>query len=503
MNVIWFKRDLRIDDHRPLVEAARRGRCLPVYLVEPELWQQPDAARRHQDFILECLADLDRALRCRGQGLLLLEGDWQHSFERLRQHYGMTALYAHQETGNGWSFERDRNVRTWCRQQGIAFHEYPQFGVVRGLRQRDGWARRWEAFMAEPALAPPERLVPLVETQPPGDPFARVRSIDAAPCPGRQRGGLIRAEAVLEDFLERRGEAYRGGISSPLVAADACSRLSPHIAWGAISLRRIVQSARARRQVAREVGETRWAASLAQFDRRLHWHCHFIQKLEQRPAIEFNNVHSGFDGMRENDFDGERFAAWAAGRTGYPLIDACMRALIDEGWINFRMRAMLMSFAAYPLWLHWRQPALQLARLFTDYEPGIHYSQCQMQSGTTGINTLRIYNPVKQARDQDPDGEFVRRWIPQLEGVPGDWIFEPWRMSETDRRRYAAVAYPRPIIDHSEAARQAKARVTEFRRQPGFRAEAERVRQALGSRRPGERSRKPKRRSDDRQRSLF
>jgi len=507
VNVVWFKRDLRIDDHRALVEAARTGPCLPVYLVETDLWAQPDAARRHRDFIEESLVELDRALRRRGQGLLVLHGDALDCFERLRREYGMTALYAHEETGNGWSFARDRQVRGWCRQHAIALHEYPQFGVVRSLRQRDGWARRWESFMAESASDAPDRLHTVLDTPPPVNPFGGLKVSADAGCAGRQRGGLVRAEAVLADFLERRGQAYRGGISSPLIAAEACSRLSPHIAWGTISLRRVVTAARARRQLVRAAGETRWAASLTQFDRRLHWHCHFIQKLEQRPAIEFENVHSGFDGMRENDFDAERFQAWAEGRTGYPLIDACMRALHHDGWINFRMRAMLMSFAAYPLWLHWREPALHLARLFTDYEPGIHYSQCQMQSGTTGINTLRIYNPVKQARDQDPDGEFVRRWIPELEGVAGEWVFEPWRMSETDRRRTGASGYPRPdlaqpIIDHAAAAPHATQRVTEHRHRPGFGAEADRVRQDLGSRRPGERRRK-KPGVDRRQRSLL
>lgn len=502
LNVVWFKRDLRIDDHRPLVEAVRSGPCLPVYLVEPELWAQPDAARRHQDFIAESLVELDRALRGRGQGLLVLHGDALDCLERLRHDYGMSALYAHEETGNGWSFARDRRVRIWCRDHGIPFHERPQFGVVRGLKRRDGWARRWEAFMAEPAVDAPPRMHPVIETVLPDDPFGAVRTVGDAPCPGRQRGGLVRGEAVLAGFLDKRGELYRGGISSPLSAIEACSRLSPHIAWGTLSLRRIVQRARSRRQAAREAGQTRWATSLAQFDRRLHWHCHFIQKLEQRPSIEFRNLHSGFDGMREPDFDHERFAAWAAGRTGYPLVDACMRALAHDGWINFRMRAMLMSFAAYPLWLHWREPALHLARLFTDYEPGIHYSQCQMQSGTTGINTLRIYNPIKQARDQDPNGDFVRRWIPELEGVAGDWIFEPWRMSETDRRRSGAADYPRPIVDHAAAARQARQRVTETRRRPGFREQANRVRRDLGSRRPGER-RVTKAKIDRRQRSLF
>jgi deoxyribodipyrimidine photo-lyase len=507
LQLVWFTRDLRVDDHRALAEAAKAGPVLPVYIVEPELWRQPDASLRHQQFAAESLADLDTALRERGQGLWIERGELPEVFGRLHDRFGFSAIHAHEETGNGWTFERDERVRKWRRRRGIAFHEYRQFGVVRGLTDRNGWARRWEAFMAESPASVPERLATVAETVMPRKPFKNAPPFDTTPAPGRQHGGLESGREVLDDFLAQRGRAYRGGISSPLSAETACSRLSPHIAWGTLSLREIVQATRERIASAREAGEKRWASSLRQFDQRLHWHCHFIQKLEQRPAIEFENVHRGFDGMREGEFDGERYEAWAAGRTGYPLIDACMRWLGQGGWLNFRMRALVMSFAAYPLWLHWREPSLHLARMFTDYEPGIHYNQCQMQSGTTGINTLRIYNPVKQARDQDPDGTFVRRWVPELNGVPTEHIFEPWKMGDRQRREFGAEDYPEPIVDHVAAVREARKRIGEYRKRPGFRAQADRVQHELGSRRSGlpssGRRRSKKKDTDSAQRSLL
>ncbi len=507
IQLVWFKRDLRIVDHRPLAEAARRGPVLPVYAVEPDYWRQPDTSARHQLFLAESLATLDQALRGLGQGLRVERGEVVEVFARLHRRFGIAAVHAHQETGTDWTFARDRQVRGWCREQGIACREYRQFGVVRGLADRAGWAKQWEGFMAGPQVASPGQLPFVVETDSAAGAFDGVPAFDRRPTPGRQGGGIKAADETLGSFLESRGKAYRGGISSPLSAETVGSRLSPHIAYGTLGLRAIVQATRERIMRARETAELGWNGSLRQFDRRLHWHCHFIQKLEQRPDIEFRNMHRGFDGMREDEFDPAMFDAWAEGRTGYPLVDACMRFLIQNGWLNFRMRAMLMSFAGYHLWLHWREPALHLARLFTDYEPGIHFCQSQMQNGVTGINTLRIYNPVKQARDQDPDGVFVRRWVPELAGVPGAAIFEPWKLSKGDRQRHGAAGYPEPIIDHLAAVRFARERIAEVRKRPGFRAQADRVQHELGSRRAGlprtRRANKKKALERSPQRSLF
>lgn len=159
-----------------------------------------------------------------------------------------------------------------------------------------------------------------------------------------------------------------------------------------------------------------------------------MQKLESEPRIEFENMHRACNGLRDPIPDPHRLDAWRQGHTSVPFVDACMCALIHTGWINFRMRAMLMSFSAYPLWLHWRGPGLHLARVFTDYESGIHWSRVQMQSGTTGIDRLRIYNPVKQSQDQDPDGVFIRRWVPELAAVPDARIHSPWTMSRAESR---------------------------------------------------------------------
>ena len=494
--VVWFKRDLRVVDHAPLANAAAAGPVMAVYVIEPGYWQQPDTGARHWAFIRESLVELEQALATLGLPLHVLNDDLPQAFARLHAAQPFAAIHAHEETGNAWSYQRDRAVRQWARQTGVAFYETPQFGVVRGLPNRDAWAGHWERRMKAPTIA-----VPANPTAAPSlDPTLGLRlarcdwpvsglGFDQRDCPGRQIGGRQAGEALLTSFLSERGETYRQGMSSPLSAADVCSRLSAHIAYGTLSLREIVQTHRKRWLEAKaQAPQSRWARSLKSFESRLHWHCHFMQKLDDEPSIEWRNMHRGYDGLRdESHTDPERLTAWIEGRTGLPFVDACMRQLAHDGWINFRMRAMLVAVASYHLWMHWREPAQHLARLFTDYEPGIHYCQFQMQSGTTGINTLRIYNPVKQSRDQDPEGFYIRRWIPALANLPDEWIHEPWKLPSSLQRHYGVVLgqdYPLPVVDHEQAAREARARIKAHRASHDLAGESARVRRQHASRSP-------------------
>jgi len=305
--------------------------------------------------------------------------------------------------------------------------------------------------------------------------------------PGRtlQPAGERAAHATLRSFLDGRGHDYRRALSSPLSAAEGCSRLSPHLAFGTVSMRTVHQATEAAIAGSADRG---MAYALRGFAGRLRWHCHFMQKLEDEPAIEFRNFARACDGLREDSFDDTRFAAWCAGRTGYPMVDACMRSLLATGWLNFRMRAMLVSFASYHLWLHWRPTGLFLARQFLDFEPGIHWSQMQMQSGTTGINTLRIYSPTKQALDQDPQGAFIRRWVPELARVPLPWLARPWLMDAATQQAAGCRIgpdYPAPIVNEKQALQAARERLFGLRATPQARAEADAVQARHGSRRSG------------------
>ena len=420
MNIVWFKRDLRIQDNEALTQASLKGPVLPLYILEPELWQQADMSYRHYIFLIECLNNLDQELQKIGQKLIIKIGNAVDILSDIHRRHHINALCSHQETWNGWTYERDKAVKKWCKSNHVAWHEPTQNGVIRRLNNRNGWAENWHAQMIRSIISSPTYLQPISEethTMPSHKELGLNKDIASS---YRQKGGRHEGLKLLHSFLYHRGEHYTKEMSSPVTAFDSCSRLSAHIAFGTLSMREIFQHCERRYQDIKNIphhAQGKWPNALRSFSARLHWHCHFIQKLEDEPEIEFQNIHPAYNHLRQDSFNDTYFTAWKNGMTGYPMVDACMRALKATGWLNFRMRAMLMSFASYHLWLDWQKPALYLATLFTDYEPGIHYSQAQMQSGTTGINSIRIYNPIKQGIDHDPDGLFIRHWIPELRNI--------------------------------------------------------------------------------------
>ncbi len=482
--LVWFKRDLRIHDHAPLLAAQQQGDALALYVIEPEWLQSPECDPCHVDFALGCLTELRAALALLGLPLLVRAGSAVALLAQLHAELAFTHLLSHEETGSGWSYTRDLAVAAWCRKQQVQWQEFTQTGVVRRLRSRSGWAARWQARMDAPL-----HLL--------SGGFTAALAIDQAPLPTLQSLGLpahgktLQAAGekagrrALRSFLQLRGNGYRKALSSPLTAEDGCSRLSPHLAFGTLSLRTVHQAT----EVAiASTPDRAMAYALRGFAGRLRWHCHFMQKLEDQSGIEFHNVARVCDGLREDGFDEAHFAAWCEGRTGFPMVDACMRSLVATGWLNFRMRAMLVSFASYHLWLHWRRPGLFLARQFLDFEPGIHWSQMQMQSGTTGINTLRMYSPAKQARDQDPEGIFIRRWCPELARVPLPYLAEPWKMDISVQRMvncFIGSDYPAPIVDEKAAMKRAKDCLYGLRKTADAREEASAVQARHGSRKSG------------------
>jgi deoxyribodipyrimidine photo-lyase len=499
IQIVWFKRDLRTRDHEPLTRASALGPILPLYVVEPELWSQPDAAAQHWEYIAASLRELRDSLDVLGAPLLVRTGEVVSVLNRLVAALPgrIDRLWAYEETGNNWTYQRDKRVLAWARSAGIGVTEVPTNFVVRRLSSRDDWSAIARARMLQPILPPPTGLRPATKEN--GTPFAlgaipssSELGLAAQPSAGFHAAGERAARATLQSFLDTRCIGYEKRLSSPITAQDGCSRISAHLTYGTISLKEVL--ARTARTAGTPSPGPSKKFSLKAFSERLHWRSHFIQKLEDQPNLELRSYIAAFDRLRLDpkisELGAKRFEAWTTGNTGFPMVDACMRSLNETGWINFRMRAMLVSFASYDLWIDWRATAHYLARAFIDYEPGIHYPQIQMQSGTTGINTIRIYDPIKQGTDHDPNGDFVRRWIPELASVTDGSVHQPWLLHDTFWG--APVDYPAPIVNHAEAVAYAWAQIDTIKKAAQRSGVAAAINEQHGSRRPPPATRKPR-----------
>ena len=458
VDVVWFKRDLRARDHVPLLSASLSGRpVICLYILETERLEQDDTDPIHIQWELDCAADLSRTLNDSGAFLHYGLGDATEVLEAIHLEHGIERLLSHEETGNSWSYSRDISVSNFCKSSGIKWIEYPNNGVVRRLGNRDGWKRERDKRMRDSLSSPPifkegipfDGIVPELE-----DIGFTPRELSYRPEPG-ERAAIDR----LDSFLERDSKEYRWAISSPVLSIKHGSGLSPYFSSGSLSMRRAVQKTNLRidwirKNKSQVEGHGDWIKSLSSFRRRLAWRCHFIQKMEMKSDLDMVAQNPVIDRNMSRKMDIEKFTRWKSGKTGWPFLDACMRQLSSTGWINFRMRAMMMSAASYNLWLPWRETGSYLARQFIDYEPGIHWSQIGMQSGTTGINTIRAYSMTKQGRDQDPGGSYIRKWVPELSMVPTKFIHEPWKMPLELQESISCVigdSYPAPVVDEVES----------------------------------------------------
>ena len=455
INILWFKKDLRIHDNEALFEASKSFKLLPIYIIENDLWSQNSYSDRQWQFCKESLIDLNQDLKKLGQELIIRTGDVIETFEEISKSFKIMGIYSHQETGDYYTYKRDQKIRNWTIKHNIPWKEYLQFAVFRGKTNRDFWANNWKKHLEKkiPQIKIKLNTVNFRLGNIPNDDFFKFKEDK---CLGRLKGGRKEGLLRLEIFLKKDIYLYRKNISNPEKSKDNCSRLSPYITWGCLSIREIYKKVNFKNDINSKM-----------FKSRLAWHCHFIQKLESEPELEFKEFHSFFyDLRRKND----RFLKlWSEGNTGYPFLDACMRSLNHNGWLNFRMRAMLMSFASYNLWIPWQESGEMLAKKFVDYEPGIHWCQCQMQSGTTSINTNRIYNPVKQGKDHDPEGEFIRKWLPELKNVPNHFIHEPWLIVNYEEyKNLNKINYNNPIVDIKETSRSARKKLYKITQKEGY-----------------------------------
>jgi len=433
MKVLWWiKQDMRLFDNEVLVQArSSASKLLPVYFFEPSVIHGPDASVMHAQGKRQGLISLRKNLQYFGSDICILHDEIIPSLEKIKKEYAFDIIFSQEEIGLNHTFDRDKQVRIWCRDNNIRWIEVPYPGVQRGRSHiRDGYSERFQKYLNGSLLGIPVLRGALPKISLLNNTIPTLIELGYENSPEHIRSvGERSAQEVLDDFLSRRIHQYSGGISSMNSADTACSRLSIQLAYGTISLRAIMHASdvcyqEVRNNSGKDAQQIK--KSLRSFTSRLFWHSHFIQKLESEVVMEFHSQNKAYDDslpVVSGEELNQRLLAWKQGLTGFPYIDACIRYYNRYGWLNFRGRAMITSFAIHGLRIPWNIIMYELAKKMSDYIPGIHVPQIHMQAGLTGINTLRVYSPDKQMHEQDPHAVFIRSWVPELSGYEAEEIF--------------------------------------------------------------------------------
>jgi deoxyribodipyrimidine photo-lyase len=472
VNIVWLKRDLRTQDHVPLKLAE--DSALPyiiLFLYEPSLIEYPDTSDRHLQFCYHSVKQMNETLTKTNQSVTECHGEAIEIFTYFTSNYSVQNVFSYRESGIKLTWKRDKAIKKILDSKGINWQQSQRDNVLRGIKNRANWDKIWYQTMNQVALT---NTYSQKEEMTIDHPFTfpqEFKNILENYPNFFQPAGEKNGWKYLQSFVKDRGRNYNRHISKPTESRLSCGRISPYISWGNLSVKQASQFV---------VSNPNYRRNKRPFDgmlTRLKWHCHFIQKFEVECEYETDCLNPGYETMGYANKP-EFLEAWKNAKTGYPLVDACMRAVIETGWINFRMRAMLVSFLCFNLDNDWRKGVYHLAQQFLDYEPGIHYPQFQMQAGTTGINTVRMYNPIKQSQDNDPEGIFIKKWVPELRDFPDRFIHEPWKATAIDLIDCGITLgedYPHPIVDLKETAKVARAKIWGHRKTKEVRENKRRI----------------------------
>ena len=465
INIFWFKRDLRLLDNGPLNNAvSQKEKLLLIYCFEPSLKKNRHYSTKHWNFIRESINDLNIFLKNIDTHIHTYNKEITDVLKEIQEKFIVKKIFSHNETGLNVTFERDILLKEFCQNNSIQWEEEINNGVFRGLKNRKNWIKKWRDHMKSPVVLFKGEKNDFINIK-------KKQNFKVKDSKILQKGGVSSGIKYLDSFLDSRHTKYQNNISKPEASRTSCSRLSPYMSWGNISTRYAWQ--RAKEQI--QNGKSKF--QLNGFTSRLRWQAHFIQKFEMECQMEFRSVNKGYQNLVK-PINKKFISAWEKGKTGYPLVDASMRCVVETGYLNFRMRALLVSFLTHHLWQPWQSGVIHLARNFLDFEPGIHYSQFQMQAGETGINMIRIYNPTKNAKEHDKEGVFIKKWIPELKKIPTPLLFEPWKMSLIDQETYECKIgkdYPNPIVEISETYKYAASKLWSIKSDPKVKEESSRI----------------------------
>ncbi len=449
--IVWFRRDLRMYDHAPLDRAARRGAVIPVFIFDRALLHHPETAVARVAFMLECLRSLDQDLRDRGGRLILRQGDPVQVLPQLIRTMGADGIYAHIDFERIYGRVRDARLNQVLAQEGLKIRWFEPAATTPDLIPYAEYRQLWYSHMEADLIPAPGRIQVPADVS--SDPLPTLADLglkaDEKPIPP---AGTQAARKFLQDFWEEKSDRYYWQLSYP--GARATTGLSPHIKFGAISIRECYKTVQ---RLAPAI-DRRVQLSRQQLIARMRWGSGFAQRFRYLPQLEVRSLYTVFD-QDGWEFDEDLYQAWQAGMTGFPIVDAAARCLqATGGWLelNFRSRALYSSFLSNLMGMDWRWGALHFMRHLIDGDCPIDHYQWAMQAGVTHCldkTWTRIYNPEQVAIDRcDPEGLFIKRWLPELAAVPPALLGNPPRVN----------GYPAPILDYKTARRR---RVKQLERQ--------------------------------------
>ena len=451
MSVIihWFRRDLRVEDNTSLFRAARDADgVLPLFVLDDHYAQDPNLGPARFRFLRESLEDLSRSLAYLGSRLVVRSGPASIALPDLVARVGASAVYANLEIGP-YPERRDRETRDALEAIGAKLVLFPDALLVepdvtvadsgKPYTVYGAYFRSWTAAEKSPVLPAPDRLEgPSVR----GIELEKVTTWnDLTPDPESLPGGETEAHEVLSAFVSGPLETY--AIDRDFPGRDGTSKLSPHLHFGTISPRTILAG----------VSGARVRAGARKFVAELAWREFFHHLLFHFPSVATESFRPEFRELPWSTDEGA-FFTWRTGRTGFPFVDAGMRQLARSHWMHNRARMAVASFLTKDLHLDWRLGEKWFEHELADADLASNNGGWQWVAGTgaDAAPYFRILNPVLQSKRFDPDGDYIRRFVPELQRVPRERIHEPWTMTPSEQREAGCeigADYPAPIVDHA------------------------------------------------------
>ncbi|MDH4069429.1 MAG: DNA photolyase family protein [Ignavibacteria bacterium] len=465
--IVWFRRDLRVDDHPALTHAASSGApVVPLFIFDSDLIRRIPSDGAAFDFQAECLRDLDKSLRTLGGRLVCRHGSALECHRRLIDELRPAALCFNRDYDPS-NAERDAAVMKLWQDRGLevrTFHDVVvhEPGTVLTGQQKPyvvftPFANKWKSLARGKPLAKPGPFTsPEIS---PGSILGAAELGRTVSIPDRfARGGETEALSIWRRFRSRRIETYETDRDFP--GTDGTSRLSPYLRFGCISPRRIIDD------LEPALAEPATAAGTSRFLDELIWREFYITVLHHFPRLRETNYRQEFDRLLWR-FDSQQFEAWKEGRTGFPLVDAGMRQLNRTGWMHNRVRMVVASFLVKDLMHDWKLGEQVFEEKLIDIEKASNNGGWQW-AASTGVDPrpLRIFNPELQAKRFDPEGTYIRKFVPELKNVPSRFLYAPQTMPSILQKEIQCVIgrdYPSPIVRHREASERFKSAFLEMK----------------------------------------